>query len=74
MPTQLRPRMRLWRALLLVPVLAALIVPIFNRVEPALCGFPFFYWYQMLLIVLCSGAIGLIFLLEDRRGQPEDDA
>lgn len=35
--------MRRW--LLLVPFLATLAVPIYNRTEPVLWGFPFFYWY-----------------------------
>jgi len=31
--------------LLLVPMLV-LYVPFYNRIEPTLFGFPFFYWYQ----------------------------
>lgn len=32
--------------LLLLPYLALLAVPLYNSREPALLGFPFFYWYQ----------------------------
>jgi Protein of unknown function (DUF3311) len=74
MPTKRRTAARFWRVLLLVPVLAVLAVPIFDRTAPALWGFPFFYWYQMFWVVLCSGAVGLVFLLEDPGGQAEDDA
>jgi hypothetical protein len=74
MSTQPRPAARFWRVLLLVPVLAVLAVPIFNRTAPALWGFPFFYWYQMLWVILCSGTAGLVFLLEGRGGSSEDDA
>ena len=27
-----------------------LLVPIYNRVEPTLFGWPFFYWFQLLLV------------------------
>ena len=36
--------------LLLIPCIAALAVPYYNSVEPQLFGFPFFYWYNLLLI------------------------
>ena len=49
-------------------------MPIFNRTAPALWGIPFFYWYQMLWVILCSGTAGLVFLLEDRGGHAGDDA
>lgn len=40
------------RSLLLVPFLATLLVPLYNREEPALWGFPFFYWYLFLCLLL----------------------
>jgi hypothetical protein len=33
------------RLLLLIPFLITLAVPLYNRSEPTLWGFPFFYWY-----------------------------
>ena len=33
------------RLMLLIPFAATLAVPLYNRAEPALWGFPFFYWY-----------------------------
>lgn len=44
--------------LLLLPFAAMLWVPFYNRVEPEVAGIPFFYWYQMLWIVL--GALILL--------------
>ena len=32
--------------LLIVPFIALLWVPFYNRIEPQLFGIPFFYWYQ----------------------------
>jgi hypothetical protein len=74
MLTQSRRPRRFWRVLLLVPVLAVLAVPVFNRAGPALWGFPFFYWYQMLWIILCSVTAGAVFLIEGGRGEAGDDA
>ncbi len=74
MPTKPPQVARAWRVLLLVPVLAVLAVPLFNRAAPTLWGFPIFYWYQMLWVILCSGIAGLVFLLEGRGGPAEDDA
>lgn len=68
-----RPRASLWRILLLLPVLAVLAVGYFNRQGPALWGFPFFYWYQMLWVILCSAIAGFVFLVEGRRGDAGDD-
>ena len=44
--------------LLLLPFVGVLWVPFYNRVDPELAGIPFFYWYQMLWIVL--GALILL--------------
>ncbi len=33
-----------WNWLLLVAVVVPLLVPLYNRVEPTLFGWPFFYW------------------------------
>ena len=35
---------------LIVPCLLALFPPLYNRIEPALFGMPFFYWFQLALI------------------------
>lgn len=40
--------------LLLVPCLLAIVPLIYNQVEPRLFGFPFFYWFQILLIPASS--------------------
>jgi Protein of unknown function (DUF3311) len=36
--------------LLLLPYLGLLWVPLYNRMEPTLFGFPFFYWYQLVWV------------------------
>ncbi|MFT4263438.1 MAG: DUF3311 domain-containing protein [Nocardioides sp.] len=41
--------------LILIPIVALLAVPTYAKVEPRLWGFPFFFWYQLLWVFLCSG-------------------
>ena len=36
--------------LLLIPCIAALAVPFYNVIEPQLFGFPFFYWFNLVLV------------------------
>ena len=50
--------------LLLLPFVAMLWVPFYNRVEPQLAGIPFFYWYQMLWILLGAICILPVYLFE----------
>jgi hypothetical protein len=40
--------------LLAIPMLALALVPVYSRQTPVLWGFPFFYWYQLLWVVLAS--------------------
>ena len=47
--------------LLLIPYLGLLCVPLYNRRDPELFGFPFFYWYQMLWIPLTVLLIWLAY-------------
>jgi len=54
------------RVLLIIPFVAVLWVPFYNRARPTLWGFPFFYWYQLLWIILSVLIIGLVYLLEHR--------
>jgi Protein of unknown function (DUF3311) len=54
------------RVLLIIPFVAVLWVPFYNRIGPTLWGFPFFYWYQLLWIILSVLIIGLVYLLEHR--------
>ena len=50
-----------WNWLLLVPIVATLLVPVYNRVEPTLFGWPFFYWFQLALVALGVGTTLLVY-------------
>ncbi|WP_034995885.1 DUF3311 domain-containing protein [Beijerinckia mobilis] len=52
---------------ILGPSLLAIAVPLYNRIEPRLAGFPVFYWYLLLLIPFGS----LCLYLYDR-GRSDD--
>jgi hypothetical protein len=41
--------------LLAIPIVALLWVGSYDRVEPKLGAFPFFFWYQFAWVFLCSG-------------------
>jgi hypothetical protein len=56
------------RILLLLPFVGLLWVPFYNSAEPALFGFPFFYWYQLVWVPISSLLIWLVY-----RSQPHDD-
>ncbi|WP_218104029.1 DUF3311 domain-containing protein [Thermogemmatispora onikobensis] len=62
----LQRRGRLWPfALLLIPFLTAVCPALYNQVEPTLFGVPFFYWFQMLWIVVTAVVVGLVALLTE---------
>jgi len=52
------------RLLLLVPFIAVLWVPFYNSVDPTLFGIPFFYWYQLLWIILGALLIVVVYRVE----------
>jgi len=41
-----------WYLLLLIQFVMVLWVPFYNSVEPSLGGVPFFYWYQLLAVLV----------------------
>lgn len=57
-----RAKRAIWYAILFLPFLVAIWVPLFNRIEPTLFGIPFFYWFQFLWIVVAAIVTGLAYL------------
>ena len=54
----------LW--LLLIPFLV-LWVPFYNRIEPTLFGFPFFYWFQLGWIFVSMIVTGSVYYATEPR-------
>jgi uncharacterized membrane protein len=61
-----------WNWLLLVPIVVPLLVPLFNRVEPTLFGWPFFYWVQLAFVAL--GVLTTVLVYRATRRSPADQA
>jgi hypothetical protein len=62
-------RMFVMWVLLLLPFVGLLWVPFYNFQEPALFGFPFFYWYQFAWVPICSFLIWVVY----RSQKPDDE-
>ncbi len=56
-----------WNWVLIVPLLAVLYPPLYNRTTPELFDIPFFYWYQMAVIPLSVGCTLLAYRQGGRR-------
>ncbi len=52
---------RRWYWLLVFPWVLSLWIPFYNHIEPRLFGFPFFYWYQLLLIFVAAFTIAIVY-------------
>jgi hypothetical protein len=50
---------------LLVQFIAVLWPPFYNRAEPTLIGMPFFYWYQLLWVVIGAVLIAIVHFATD---------
>ena len=50
-----------WLWLLVLPWIAVLWVPFYNKIEPVLWGFPFFYWYQLLWVLISAVLTAIVY-------------
>ena len=56
-----------WYALLLLQYVLSLCVPFYNTVEPKFAGVPFFYWYQLLMVLVCAALTAIVYFAIERR-------
>lgn len=63
---QRRERSR-WYLLLLVALVIPLLTPLYNRISPQLWGLPFFYWCQMVFVVMGASVTAIVQLATRRR-------
>jgi hypothetical protein len=54
-----------WYLLLLIQFIAVLWPPFYNTAEPSLIGLPFFYWYQLLWIILGAILTAIVYFATD---------
>ena len=54
-----------WYLLFLIQFVAVLWPPFYNRAEPSLIGLPFFYWYQLLWIIIGAILTAIVYFVTD---------
>jgi hypothetical protein len=57
-----------WYLLLLLQFVPALWVPFYNSVEPTFIGIPFFYWFQLVLVLVSAAVTSFVYLATERNG------
>jgi hypothetical protein len=56
---------RSWlRLLLLIPFIVLLWPPFYNFEQPELIGIPFFYWFQLLMVIVTAMLTAVVYLLK----------
>lgn len=51
-----------WLWLLVIPWIAMIWVPSYNKIDPQLWGFPFFYWYQLFWVLISAVITALVYI------------
>ena len=58
----------LW-IVLLIPYIALLWLPFYNDTRPSFAGFPFFYWYQLLWVLISAIITALVYFKTKTRSR-----
>jgi hypothetical protein len=62
MVTSTQKKRRSWiLVLLLIPFIVMLWPPFYNFREPVLIGFPFFYWFQLLWVIITAIITAVVY-------------
>lgn len=56
-----------WYWLLLIPFIGGLWVPFYNSVAPTFIGIPFFYWFQLLWVLITAAIVAIVYFRTERR-------
>ncbi len=54
-----------WYLLFVVQFALALWPPLYNKTAPALIGVPFFYWFQLLLVIIGAIITAIVYFATD---------
>jgi hypothetical protein len=52
-----------WYLLFILQFVAVLWPPFYNKAEPSWIGLPFFYWYQLLWVILSAVITAFVYLV-----------
>ena len=67
MVTQTPKKRRSWLLLLLIiPFIALLWPPFYNDLQPTFIGIPFFYWFQLLWVIITAIITAIVYFAGDR--------
>ncbi|MGD0502215.1 MAG: DUF3311 domain-containing protein [Steroidobacteraceae bacterium] len=50
-----------WYLLFVVQIVVILWPPLYNKVEPTLIGLPFFYWFQLLWVIVSAVFTAVVY-------------
>jgi hypothetical protein len=65
--TQTPKKRRSWLLLLLIiPFIALLWPPFYNDLQPTFIGIPFFYWFQLLWVIITAIITAVVYFAGDR--------
>jgi len=56
-----------WYIVLLLFCVLVLWVPLYNRAEPSFIGMPFFYWFQLLLVLIGAALTAIIYFATEKK-------
>ena len=56
-----RARWSWWYLLFIIQYVAVLWPPFYNKAEPAFIGIPFFYWYQLLWVIISAILTAIVY-------------
>ncbi len=65
-PTLVTPARLVAAVCVIAPFVAVLAVPVFNKRTPEVAGFPFFFWWQLLWVVLTATLMALAYVVVRR--------
>ena len=56
-----------WYLLFIVQFVAVIWPPFYNKVEPSLIGMPFYYWYQLLWVIIGAAFTAIVYFMTEHR-------
>jgi hypothetical protein len=54
-----------WYLLFIIQFVAVLWPPFYNKAEPAIAGLPFFYWYQLLWVIIGAVLTASVYFITE---------
>lgn len=56
-----KPAWNNWYSLLLLQFIPSLAAPYYNAADPHLFGIPFFYWFQLALVLVSAAVTAVVY-------------